>query len=137
LSDTRKVSHLIKPECSFAVSGFLCSGSLQVKALRIHEFYTFSTNLRVCVLKTITHGSNMAGQSQQFSPRSNGISADTSDARQSRGQSIKVFRGCSRISDYDQLDKLGEGTFGYVIMRICLAHGALGFFYVVLIASLI
>jgi hypothetical protein len=30
------------------------------------------------------------------------------------GRKIKLYRGCSRISDYEVLAKLGEGTFGYV-----------------------
>ncbi|CAG8961843.1 hypothetical protein HYFRA_00014019 [Hymenoscyphus fraxineus] len=42
----------------------------------------------------------------QLSPQSNGVSP--------RSQSATRFRGCSRITDYDILGKLGEGTFGEV-----------------------
>lgn len=35
------------------------------------------------------------------------------------------FTGCSRISDYELLGKLGEGTFGYVSGPTCPTHDAL------------
>jgi serine/threonine-protein kinase BUR1 len=57
------------------------------------------------------------------SPQSNGLSphgADTNRAPLHR--SIKQFRGCSRIADYEVLGKLGEGTFGYLtILQVSFA----------------
>lgn len=57
----------------------------------------------------------MAAPSQQSSPRSNGMTPQSREARGSQAQvPIKTYTGCSRITDYDVLGKLGEGTFGEV-----------------------
>lgn len=48
------------------------------------------------------------------SPQSNGVSPRPAEIRPAQVQRImKQFRGCSRISEYEILGKLGEGTFGY------------------------
>jgi len=39
----------------------------------------------------------------------------------SKTHSQHVFRGCSSISKYEMLEKLGEGTFGY---GLCLGENA-------------
>lgn len=56
----------------------------------------------------------MSAQSQQSSPRGNGTPTQVS---RSSGRG-KVFYGSSKISDYEVLKKLGEGTFGYGSMRV-------------------
>lgn len=51
----------------------------------------------------------MATPAQHASPQSNGVSPSAS-----HGRSQSSFQGCSRITDYEILGKLGEGTFGEV-----------------------
>jgi len=51
-------------------------------------------------------------QPAQLSPPSNGISCREFVAQ--NGRPSTAFRGCSRITDYEVLGKLGEGTFGEV-----------------------
>ena len=29
--------------------------------------------------------------------------------------SVRVFTGCTYIEDYEKLDKVGQGTFGFVV----------------------
>ena len=55
---------------------------------------------------------DMATPIQHASPQSNGVSPRAFAAQHARLP--KNFRGCSRITDYDILGKLGEGTFGEV-----------------------
>jgi serine/threonine-protein kinase BUR1 len=54
----------------------------------------------------------MATPSRQVSPHANGVSPRAYAAQHTRPQN--TFRGCSRITDYEVLGKLGEGTFGEV-----------------------
>lgn len=54
----------------------------------------------------------MATPVQHVSPQSNGVSPRAFATQHAR--SPASFRGCSRITDYDILGKLGEGTFGEV-----------------------
>ncbi|TVY85180.1 Serine/threonine-protein kinase BUR1 [Lachnellula suecica] len=54
----------------------------------------------------------MATLVQHVSPQGNGVSPRAFAAQNAR--SANSFRGCSRITDYDILGKLGEGTFGEV-----------------------
>ncbi|TVY19083.1 Serine/threonine-protein kinase bur1, partial [Lachnellula arida] len=54
----------------------------------------------------------MATPIQHASPQSNGVSPRAFAAQHARNPNN--FRGCSRITDYDILGKLGEGTFGEV-----------------------
>ncbi|TVY44685.1 Serine/threonine-protein kinase [Lachnellula subtilissima] len=54
----------------------------------------------------------MATPIQHASPQSNGVSPRAFAAQHARPPNN--FRGCSRITDYDILGKLGEGTFGEV-----------------------
>jgi hypothetical protein len=50
-------------------------------------------------------------------PQSNGVSPRPTDAKPAPAQRIiKHFHGCSRITDYEILGKLGEGTFGYSLL---------------------
>lgn len=56
--------------------------------------------------------SAMATPLQGTSPLVNGISPRASAIQHQRPQT--AFRGCSRITDYEVLGKLGEGTFGEV-----------------------
>ncbi|KAI9746526.1 MAG: serine/threonine protein kinase, CMGC, CDC2/CDK sub [Claussenomyces sp. TS43310] len=52
---------------------------------------------------------------QQPSPGRNGLTPQADEARGGQGQRpVKAFAGCSRITDYEVLGKLGEGTFGEV-----------------------
>ncbi|RDL35103.1 uncharacterized protein BP5553_07034 [Venustampulla echinocandica] len=54
----------------------------------------------------------MATPSHQLSPQSNAFSPRAFAVQ--NGRSSNSFRGCSRITDYDIIGKLGEGTFGEV-----------------------
>lgn len=54
----------------------------------------------------------MATPSHQLSPQSNAFSPRASAVQ--NGRSPTRFRGCSKISDYEIIGKLGEGTFGEV-----------------------
>jgi serine/threonine-protein kinase BUR1 len=54
----------------------------------------------------------MAASAQQLSPQSNGISSPAYVVQHARPQ--HTFHGCSRITDYERLGKIGEGTFGEV-----------------------
>lgn len=56
----------------------------------------------------------MAGASQQSSPGSNGPSPSASDTKAIRApRPTRIFTGCAKIAAYENLGKLGEGTFGY------------------------
>jgi serine/threonine-protein kinase BUR1 len=55
----------------------------------------------------------MATPSRQESPHTNGMSSPRAFALQ-HARPQNSFRGCSRITDYEVLGKLGEGTFGEV-----------------------
>ena len=54
----------------------------------------------------------MATPSYKLSPQNNGVSPRLFVSQ--HGRSSNAFRGCSRITDYEVLGKLGEGTFGEV-----------------------
>ena len=54
----------------------------------------------------------MATPSHQMNPQSNGVSPHAFVVQ--HGRPPNTFRGCSRITDYEVLGKLGEGTFGEV-----------------------
>lgn len=46
------------------------------------------------------------------SPAWNGAASSSPAYRPSQTKNHRQFKGCSRITDYEFLDKLGEGTFG-------------------------
>jgi serine/threonine-protein kinase BUR1 len=54
----------------------------------------------------------MANPSHQMSPQSNGVSPQAFATQHARPSAS--FKGCSRITDYEIIGKLGEGTFGEV-----------------------
>jgi hypothetical protein len=57
----------------------------------------------------------MTAPSQQPSPQSQDVSPNESENKPAQAcRPSKTYRGCSRIADYEVLNKLGEGTFGYV-----------------------